>query len=149
MIHNYNISSEARTNVLLNFAKSQQMKAKDNFLLSSFAFSPVKSYHRNSMILHGRKGETETKCLRIVYANFLLKFYKNQSFDDIFIYLWHLSTHLTQLIGSKCHSYTPIDQIHCQEINLDYLIPIAHSTSLVNFRCSEDTHKFIIKSSIA
>jgi hypothetical protein len=64
MIHNYNISSEARTNVLLNFAKSQQMKAKDNFLLSSFAFSPVKLYHRNSMILHGRKGETETKCLR-------------------------------------------------------------------------------------
>ena len=124
MIHNYNISSEARTNVLLNFAKSQQMKAKDNFLLSSFAFSPVKSYHRNSMILHGRKGETETKCLRIVYADFLLKFYKNQSFDDIFIYLWFLSTHLTQLIGSKCHSYTPIDQIHCQGINLDYLIPI-------------------------
>jgi len=69
MIHSYNISSEAGTNVLLNFAKSQQMKAKDNFLLSSFAFSPVKSYHRNSMILHGRKGETETKCLRIVYAD--------------------------------------------------------------------------------
>ena len=69
MIQNYNISSEARTNVLLNFAKSQQMKAKDNFLLSSFAFSPVKLYHRNSMILHGRKGETEIVCLRIVYAN--------------------------------------------------------------------------------
>ena len=68
MIQSYNISSEARTNVLLNFAKSQQMKTKDNFLLSSFAFSPVKSYHRNSMILHGRKGETETKCLRIVFA---------------------------------------------------------------------------------
>ena len=28
MIQSYNISSEARTNVLLNFAKSQQMKAK-------------------------------------------------------------------------------------------------------------------------
>ena len=69
MIQSYSISSEARTNVLLNFAKSQQMKAKDNFLLSSFAFSPVKSYHRNSMIFHGRKGETETKCLRIVYAD--------------------------------------------------------------------------------
>ena len=69
MIQSFNISSEARANVLLNFAKSQQVKAKDNFLLSSFAFSPVKSYHRNSMILHGRKGETETKCLRIVYAD--------------------------------------------------------------------------------
>ena len=55
---------------------------------------------------------------------YFLKFYKNQSFDDLFIYLWFLSTHLTKLIGSKCHSYTPIDQIHCQGINLDYLIPI-------------------------
>ena len=64
MIQSYNISSEARTNVLLNFAKSQQMKAKDNFLLSSFAFSPVKSHHRNSVILHDGKEETETKCLR-------------------------------------------------------------------------------------
>ena len=45
MIQSYNISSEAGTNVLLNFAKSQQMKAKDNFLLSSFAFSPVKSVY--------------------------------------------------------------------------------------------------------
>ena len=67
MIQSYNISSEAGTNVLLNFAKSQQMKAKDNFFL--FRISPVKSYHRNSMILHGRKGETETKCFRIVYAD--------------------------------------------------------------------------------
>ena len=67
MIQSYNISSEAGTNVLLNFAKSQQMKAKDNFFL--FRISPVKSYHRNSMIFHGRKGETETKCLRIVYAD--------------------------------------------------------------------------------
>ena len=43
------------------------MKAKDKFFL--FRISPVKSYHRNSMILHGRKGETERKCLRIVYAD--------------------------------------------------------------------------------
>jgi len=65
MIQSYNISSEARTNVLLNFAKSQQMKTKDNFLLFSFALSPVKSYHRNSMILHGEKGrlkENHEKC---------------------------------------------------------------------------------------
>lgn len=67
MIQSYNISSEAGTNVLLNFAKSQQMKAKDNFFL--FRISPVKSYHRNSMKLHSRKGETERKCLRIVYAD--------------------------------------------------------------------------------
>jgi len=67
MIQSYNISSEAGTNVLLNFAKSQQMKAKDNFFL--FRISPVKSYYRNSMIFYGRKGETETKCLRIVYAD--------------------------------------------------------------------------------
>ena len=66
MIQSYNISSEAGTNVLLNFAKSQQMKAKDNFFL--FRISPVKSYHRNSMKLHSRKGEIETKCLRIVFA---------------------------------------------------------------------------------
>ena len=51
------------------FYKELGVRTKDNFLLSSFAFSPVKSYHRNSMILHGRKGETETKCLRIVYAD--------------------------------------------------------------------------------
>ena len=69
------------------------MKAKDNFFL--FRISPVKSYHRNSMKLHSRKEETETKCLRIVYADmifaYLSTFIKPTDYLFLLIYSWNNS----------------------------------------------------------
>jgi hypothetical protein len=59
------------------------MKAKDNFLLSSFAFSPVKSYHRNSMILHGRKGATETKYYGLITIITKISFQEKQEFISL------------------------------------------------------------------
>ena len=66
MMQSYKYSTKVSAKPLLNKPNGNLDTLTSNSIMT---LQETKTHHRNSMILHEENIETETKCLRIVYAD--------------------------------------------------------------------------------